>query len=376
MSQVFEAVILLDQGSIARELRYSEFESVLDGFVPEVGYANKALKAVYLQLAENLSIDKALFFRLAFDRQGLADRAWNLPLSQLAAQGELIGEVRIFTAKHNQNKQWQSYLWDPGDDLPSLIQLIQHRLQQNRLGFFVRQVSATVKKTESVDQASTQQLLALKQEYDQSVKEKDQLKAKVASSAAALAELQQRFKAQSQELQELNKEHLYLFNNLARVSNLSDQSLARIADLQQQYSQLQQDSQSEIHELEMQIMQLEVEAENFQQQLQEHKEQVMVEYSQQLQQAKVKLSVWIAGEGEHLLDVRNLTSYLSDPERYAAQVCGVSLSHYKQWLKHYNDPLCSHCGKTAARITNPSDYIQGFHNFCDLHQIAFGKKPE
>lgn len=379
MSQIFEAVLLLSKGKIIRELRYAEFESLLDGFIPESQYANQTLQAVYLQLSNSLQIEQILFFVLAFDGKGLADSRWNLPITQLASQGDLQAGIRIYPTPSALTGQWAALLWHPSTHLSALVKEMQSRVKQNRLGFYSKASSQAPTQPqptqEPLNQQAQQQLLQLKQEYDALFEEKVAVTKALRQSQQQLIQRQTLADDKQGALDELNREHLFLFNNLARVSQLNDTNITRIAQLQQQIQQQEQQAEQEIDSLQAELLQLELEKEQFQLQLDAHKAEVRAEFVSQIQQASIKLNVWLDGAGEQLLDASELTHYLTDPERFAAQVCGVSRGHYVQWRRHYQSPLCSHCGKAAARVANPSDYVDGYHDYCDLHQAAFGKKP-
>ena len=97
-SEQLEAVFLFDGDQISREMLYSEFEAILDGFIPVPDYAGRMAKAVYVRINSRLCITAAVFFVLEFDVKGMIDRRWNVPLQQLAeaaARGPDLGAGTI-----------------------------------------------------------------------------------------------------------------------------------------------------------------------------------------------------------------------------------------------------------------------------------------
>lgn len=135
-----EAVLFVDQTRISREMLYSEFEAVLDGVVPIPDLANKIAEAVYLRITGQLCIKAAVFFRIAFDGEGHADRRWNVPLEQFAdnsAKGPDLGAGPIRLACHSQcSIAWhQQNLWDP-EMTPGAnsFVLLKKAIKANRLG--------------------------------------------------------------------------------------------------------------------------------------------------------------------------------------------------------------------------------------------------
>lgn len=117
-AELFEAVFLFQDEQISRELLYSEFEAILDGFIPMPDFASSTAKAAYLQVDQSLCVTGAVFFLLGFDAKGMVDRRWNVPLRQLietAGSGPDMGAGAIRLACYSQcSIAWhQKNLWDP-----------------------------------------------------------------------------------------------------------------------------------------------------------------------------------------------------------------------------------------------------------------------
>ena len=115
------AVFIFNGDQLQLEMLYSEFESVLDRFVPLPEQAGDTVTAVYVVVGRGLFVREAVFFTIDIDSQGYADKRWNLPLNHLAecaAQGPNLGGGAIKLACLSQcPANWQQgQLWDPNMD--------------------------------------------------------------------------------------------------------------------------------------------------------------------------------------------------------------------------------------------------------------------
>ncbi len=112
------AVVFIKKGEIIGEMLYSEFEAVLDAFIPLPNFASQSMQAVYLEINYKLHVTTAVFFLINFDHEGFADRGWNLPIDQLvevSAKGPNLGSGPIRLACFTQCPivWYQRSLWDP-----------------------------------------------------------------------------------------------------------------------------------------------------------------------------------------------------------------------------------------------------------------------
>mgnify|MGYP003683113715 CR=1 FL=1 len=113
-----EAIIIFDGKDIVREMHFTEFEAVLEGFVPLAEQAGHKVHAVYLRVGHGHVVTAAVFFLIDFDKAGFADKRWNVPIEQLAAtsaEGPNLGAGPIRLACRSQCAiAWhQQQLWDP-----------------------------------------------------------------------------------------------------------------------------------------------------------------------------------------------------------------------------------------------------------------------
>ncbi|WP_033416007.1 hypothetical protein [Hahella ganghwensis] len=142
----YEAVLFLEDQYVSRQMRYSEFEAILDNVVPLSDLVDTEVNAVYIQMNQQLAPRALVFFKLYFDEDGLADPEWNVPLKRLASisgSGPDLGGGPIRLACRSQCAiSWhQRDLWDPdmrpgGND----FQVIKKALIENRLSFEVVQM--------------------------------------------------------------------------------------------------------------------------------------------------------------------------------------------------------------------------------------------
>src|SRR5690606_12640708 len=104
-SEQQEAVIVFDNGKIARQLQYVEFEAVIDAYVPMADYAGQRAQAAYIRVNSRLQVTTCVFFLVDFNEQGMINRRWNVPLQNLAdsaARGPDLGAGAIRLACFSQ----------------------------------------------------------------------------------------------------------------------------------------------------------------------------------------------------------------------------------------------------------------------------------
>lgn len=113
-----EAVLFFEDGDVSKEMTYSEFEAILDGVVGMDDFAAETMKAAFVVVNGQLKVTGAVLFIIGFDRQGYADRSWNLPLRHLVDTGGSgpdlgAGAIRL-ACKSQCSVAWHSSsLWDP-----------------------------------------------------------------------------------------------------------------------------------------------------------------------------------------------------------------------------------------------------------------------
>jgi hypothetical protein len=135
-----EAVLFLSEHQVVNQMRYSEFEALLDGVVTMPDKAGQEVQAVYVQLDKQLLVRALVCFQLYFDDEGRADSEWNVPLQRLAkisGTGPDLGAGPVKLAMRSQCAiSWhQKDLWDPSSESGANdLQAIRKALKENRLG--------------------------------------------------------------------------------------------------------------------------------------------------------------------------------------------------------------------------------------------------
>lgn len=113
-----EAVLFFEKDQVTKEMTYSEFEAILDGVVGLNDFAGEKIRAAFVIVNGRLQVTGIALFTITFDRQGFADKAWNLPLRHLVDTGGSgpdlgAGSVRL-SCKSQCSVSWHTgMLWDP-----------------------------------------------------------------------------------------------------------------------------------------------------------------------------------------------------------------------------------------------------------------------
>ncbi|WP_137885427.1 chromosome partitioning protein ParA [Pseudomonas sp. 2FE] len=158
--QIVEAVMFFSERGICKEMLFPEFEALLDGMVTMPEFADQQVRVAYVLINPRLLIRAAVFFYLDFDKKGLADSGWNIPLRHLAersGRGPDLGAGPIRLACRSQCPvSWQQmHLWDPSlapgqNDLV----LLRDAAKRNQLGLLVEDDSAQTVAPERLQMAS------------------------------------------------------------------------------------------------------------------------------------------------------------------------------------------------------------------------------
>jgi len=137
----YSAILFSENGKITREMMYTEFEAILDSFVPLPEYAGLDIQAIYVEVTPQLKVHAAVYFLIGFDGAGHADRKWNIPLQQLAEQGEPgpnlgAGPIRLACRSQCPVSWHVQHLWDPDmAKSPNDFVLLRDVVKRNKLGF-------------------------------------------------------------------------------------------------------------------------------------------------------------------------------------------------------------------------------------------------
>ena len=441
-SDFSEAVLFIQQNRISREMLYSEFEAVLDGFVPLPDLAGQKAYAVYLRVNQHLLITAAVFFRISFDSQGNADKRWNVPLQQLAdnsAKGPDLGAgpIRLACASqcciswHHQN------MWDP-DMRPgnNHFVMLKKSIKSNRLGLTYKEPEMPVAPPRPVAQAvSPEQSKALEKKLTQNIKQqfekefRNHMAQLLKEQRLRILTLDTKRKHEIQQLQLTHQQRLLEFkeNNeelrkeltqqLARNQELKDtiegqakklegvreyfehklKSVAQdegdnLQSLRENYeAELEAKIEAATLELneKLQMRDVELMYRNEQEKslsqeihrLRQENQMLLNNSSEQLlaklEKAGLNFVAYHPGAGHLTIPLADMGRYLDNPIAYAAEKCGVSLGHYKDWLDHYKSPSCQAikeggelCGALIERVPTPSHFHMGESDRCDHHKTS------
>ncbi|MGM0569469.1 DNA repair protein [Marinobacter sp.] len=409
----YAAVFLMDGIDVARQMRATEFDAFLDGYVGLSDLADTDVRAVFVQLGDDLLVRGLVFFRIYFDEEGRADSHWNIPVESLASNGSAgpdmgAGPIRLVCRSLCPEKRFRSELWDPdmtpgsnhfqsirkaveanhlkykrktrgGDDpIPVLrtalgkpdadIAAREATAQRNRLAHIIREQRLRIKTLQSAHQDS---LAAMQREHRLErqawQEEKAELERQLERAKLESGKLKKRLERRDQQVGELRKQLEEIQTLVSEgPAGLEEAAQAEVVLLREQLERKQRelDSQSRTNrELESALGEARRQAPD---------EDSLV---RQLQDQKVFLVGYHAGVGHLTLPFNDLRRYFDNPTGYAAEKCGLSEPAYRRWLDHYENPVCRApgsrdgeiCGQPVMRIGQPADFEPGVHDRCDKH---------
>ena len=137
--ELFEAIILFGKKVVAKEMRYSEFEAVLDGVVGITELANREICAAYVKITPALKVHSLVTFQIEFNERGFADEDWNIPLRHLAENAgpgpDLgAGPIRLACRSQCSVSWYQRELGEPNQRDIDHFYLLQEAVTRNKLG--------------------------------------------------------------------------------------------------------------------------------------------------------------------------------------------------------------------------------------------------
>jgi hypothetical protein len=410
-NSITEAVLFFDETGIAKEMLYGEFEAVLDNVVGINDFAGREMRAVYLLIDGKLHIQAVCFFLISFEKDGSADKRWNIPLRHLvdqAGRGLDLGGGPIRLACRSQCPvSWhERHLWDPvaiNDRNP--FHLLKIAVKENRLGILEPEepkpsatdapVVVSGQALASVDEVRDTLSRQFRQEYKRrvaSLREDYRLrlaamKTQFEEEAESARRAQQSLLAESQE--GLQSVKALLKDEKRRNQQLQNQLDDQLVAVEQLRSGLAGKGDVDSDSIEALRHQYEVE-------LSARLEQATLELKEHLDRREVELfyrdeqisalrdemvrlrqerDALIGGGGDQLL--KQLTSagitfvayhpgldyltippadiplYLESPYAYVAERCGVSEDAYQRWLAHYQLPVCNYTDEQGQRCGLP-----------------------
>ncbi len=444
-----QAVVFMKDNKVQREMLFSEFEAVLDSFIPLPELAQSQSTAIYLEINSQLLIEAAVFFRISFDREGFPDKSWNVPLSQLvesAAHGPDLGAGPIKLSCYTQcSLPWlQRSLWDP-DMTPGVnnFSALKKVIAKNRLGLtyvpqapvqpnpiVVQPIQENIPTLNAVDERRYQkssileiedelrekyqksfrnrlantlkkqrlQLATLKNRHQQRIdqlnlehqrrvdlhkSEIESLKTDLAAQERFVSELKLTIDNQSLKMANVRE---YFEEKLKSVKNVGDEQISILnrhfeVESETKIQAATKDLKEQMQMREIELMYLSEHQKNLADELaqaQRERDKLQEDKSKDVLQdivdAGISFVAYQTGLGHLNISKDEIAGYMSNPDGFAAQKCGVSLPTYKAWLAHFKTPTCqalqkdgSVCGAPIARITSPLDFHPGESDRCSDH---------
>lgn len=420
-SDYYEAVLFFENQSIIKEMRYTEFEAVLDGVVGIPELSRKHMEACFVTLTSALDLTACVLFLIKFDSKGFADSDWNIPLRHLASKGRAgpnLGQGHIRLACKSQCPiAWhQRELWEPpeqGNFDP--FGSIQRALSRNKLGFkkvasaatgqdipVISDIVTPVEQGEATSEPQADrvnQIAEIKQQAANKIKmlearyqgEMDQISRAFRNEKVSLQQESRSFEHQLREQSVFHdtlknkflelkassdkmRKEAALYKNLLSTLQSSNELLTESKMVFQGTAEAQESALTEKNKsLEATLKEALDDVEQLKEKLtntETEKRKMVSGFIQQLQDQDLLFVAYHLGAGHISLSANVLQDYLDNPEEFAAQKCEVTIEQYQLWVNHYEMPQCDICDKTLPRISVPADFIAGVHNLCIQHKTV------
>ena len=418
------AVLFFAPEGVVKELLYSEFEALLEGFTPELEWAGRDAKAVYLELSPDLKPKSAVFFKVAFDDEGWIEASWNVPLINIARTAQPgpnlgAGPMRIATARQCPDARYGEMLWTP--DLgpnSKILEWIQSSIALNRLGLS-KQQSAEEPSLDTQNGALGQvagvtagmeaqlaqllqnqmlgangmaqtmaQLEQTKAEYEEKlnvlqVQLVDQVR-QFDSAKAQLAALEQTLAGKDKKLAEVREYYALKLEKTkggesdyirALREHYETEAGEQVASAQSEYKELlnwrevellyRAERESQLHEeitkLRLHVTELEHTSGD--------------DILQKLSAKGITFMTYQVGLGHIAIPADDIALYLANPIGFVAAFCNVTQVVYLDWLAHFHAPVCraqdtdgQYCGEDVIRVDSPEQFMPGASDCCTKHR--------
>ncbi len=430
------AILFFDSdGKICKEMHSSEFEAILDGYVPLKDWRNRELKAAFVEMDSEYLVHSTIFFKVAFTENGEIDPNWNLPLDAIvraSSEGPDLGAgpIKLACASQCPIMHYRDYLWDP--DLRKNrgpLSLIKKVIKTNRLSIQFRDPPEDHRKAESAsstanaavpdmnafaEQMRRDYTEEMRKQMAQLIKE-NRLKDTVAANESA------------DEIKALKIEHANQMDAYRKILQQKEAELKE-AETRNQMMQITIDGQAKKieglreyfeHKLEksqgQELEELQMLRENYNAELEAKIEAATTELKQLLQMREVELLyrneresqlheeitrlrnemqeltgntgdkllqkmlakgisfvTYQPGAGHITVPAGEIPRFMENPVAYAAQSCGVNEEHYSAWLEHYQAPVCNRLDENKQSC---GENIERVSSPADFH-IGIGDRCE
>ncbi len=136
-----EAIFLFEGDEIIIELRYDDFRAKLLNGESIEPFKDETVRGAYIAIGDGLTVEAVCLFLVQFDKHGVGQADWNLPVRELAhasGDGPDLGAGPIRLAGRGQcSIPWHNLrLWMPRDPNQVVVcKQIQAAVSRNSLGF-------------------------------------------------------------------------------------------------------------------------------------------------------------------------------------------------------------------------------------------------
>lgn len=427
-----QAVFVFSNNRITREMLYTEFEAILDGYVPIPEFATKQVRCVFTRINRKFCVIATVFFLIEFDTEGFPDRRWNVPLLQLAdtaGNGPDLGagSIRLACATQCPIDWHRPNLWDP--DMRSGqndFVLLKKAVVNNRIGVMFKKLKEDQVQLQSAQAAVTSkdaEVLKLKFEKEardhvarllkeqrfQMGIQKNQFQEQVDQLKS---EHQSRLARYQEQLRDSEEQLVQLLASNQQLKEKLETQATKMAGIREYFEHKlksaqagEKDSFQSLHEQYEVEMQIKIEAAvgDLEEMVQMRDMELLYRNEQEaslneeiarlrtevqsllnnsgdeilhkLQQQGINFVAYHPGAGHITIPVADLTRYTENPQDYAAEKCGLTAVQYKSWLAHFQSPSCcalkeggSLCGAPIERVHNPKDFHPGENDRCNEHR--------
>ncbi|TVZ39459.1 hypothetical protein P886_3863 [Alteromonadaceae bacterium 2753L.S.0a.02] len=401
--ELAQAIIFFGKdGLISKEMLYSEFEALLDGYVPAQEWAGQQAKATFVEIDSKFRVRTAIFFLVGFTKKGEIEPSWNIPLNQLsnnAMRGPDMGAgpIRLVCASQCPIQYFQESLWDPTLNAKSnQLNAIKKAIQRNKLAVQFRdnpdeELAPAHYSGPSSEQLEKQISKELRNEYAKEFRDHmaQMLKDQRLRTATILNDSQKSIASLKIEHSARIEEYRGLLDDKNRALQEEKDRNAQLKDtIEGQAKKIEGLREYFEHKLEKLEGEGESHAsvlkENYQAEAEAKVEAATTELREMLQMREVELlyrneqesqlrdeiarlrkqnQALLTHSGDELLNhmvakgisfvsyqpgaghitipVADIASYMENPVAYAASQCGVAEELYKAWLEHYQAPVCT-----------------------------------
>lgn len=389
-----------DTDSIIKSMNITEFDAVLEGYIPLSDLSSRNINCVYVEFDCDFIVRTTIFFNLLISASGEIDKSWRLPLVHLAQVAAPIGpdlgagKVKLVCYSQSPTEHFKDQLWNPNFETLTTFKQIKKHIAQNRLSVQFRAKPAHHQglMTTIVDQNRMEFEVSqrLKKEYaDEFKRNMDQLLQEQRFKLSALhdqndeqitlvkKDYSERFENLKNELRDnqyeleesrrLNEHFKSTIEGQAeKISGLREYFEHKLTSAQEGQSQTE-DYLKEHYDVEM-TARVEAAVSEYKEMLHMREVELLYRNEQESQlrdeinrlraenqelvtgsgdqlllkmiEKGISLVSYQPGAGHLTLPMSDLARYMENPVAYTAEHCGVSEERYNAWLIHFNMPVC------------------------------------